>query len=316
MRFPLRHDRWVFAAAAFVAGVVLAAAAIGAGVRVAIGGRDFTLVAALLLEAGLALAGFVIGRGVEARVAEEREQAVARRTLEEMSVLQARLADRQRLAAIGELGATVAHEIRNPLAIIRTMVQNLADSASGTPDVRRTSEALLEEIDRVSRVTTALSGLSRPPVPRVAPIASDVVLTRVEWLARRLLHGREISLRVRDVGSPVRLLGDPDLLCQVLLELVANAAAATPQGGEISLESRAAGDVVILTVRDQGPGIPPETREQIFDPFFSSRAGGTGIGLAVARQIVRSQGGTIFAATAEAGAGATFEIRLPAAVEP
>jgi signal transduction histidine kinase len=306
----------MFAVAAFAAGLILTTAAIAGGLRVVVGGRDLTTAAALVLEGSLGLAGFMIGRSIEARAADRREQAASRRTLEEMSVLQARLAEMQRLAAIGELGTTVAHEIRNPLAIMRTMVQNLADSADGTPELRRTCDALLEEIDRVSRVTTTLVGLSRPVVPRLEPVDPHVMLARAEWLARRLLDGRNILLRVRDIGPPVPLLGDPDLLCQVLLELMANAAAAMPAGGEITIESAADNGMVILTVLDQGPGIPPDARERIFDPFFSRKAGGTGIGLTVARHIVEGQGGTIIAGAVEAGdtRGARFEIRLPAAV--
>jgi signal transduction histidine kinase len=143
-----------------------------------------------------------------------------------------------------------------------------------------------------------------------------VILARAEWLARRLLDGRNISLRVHGHSPPTRLLGDPDLLCQVLLELVANAAAVTPSGGEISIDGAVDNDTVILAVRDQGPGIPADARERIFDPFFSRKPGGTGIGLTVARQIVQSHGGTIVAEAPDSPdtRGARFEIRLPSAV--
>jgi two-component system, NtrC family, sensor histidine kinase HydH len=308
----IRRRQWVFAVVAFVLGVLIAAVAMGAGVRIMIAGRDFSVLAALVLEAALASAGFSIGRMVEARTAERRQQVAAKRTLEEMAGLQARLAELQRIATIGQLGASVAHEIRNPLAIIRSMVQNLSDTAAGRPeDVEPTCKAVLEEIDRVSQVTTMLLGLSRPAVARIVAVDPQLVLSRVEWLARQLPVGRAVSFHVRSVGPQQLMRGDPDLLCQVMLELCANAAAVTPPGGHIWLESRSSGGEVVLTVCDQGPGIPGEVRDRIFDPFFSLKAGGSGIGLAVARQIVGSQGGAIDAHTGAHG-GARLEIRMPA----
>lgn len=313
MMLTRRHERWMFAAAAFGLAVLVAALAVGAGVRVELGERDLTIAAALLLEAGMAAAGFAVGRSVEARRAERREQATERQRLEELTALQARLGEMRRLAAVGELGATVAHEIRNPLAIIRSMVQNVADADPPADSVRETCRAVIEEIDRVSRVTTALVDLSKPTALQLTTVDADLVLARTEWLARRLLDGRGVALRVRAGGTLRPFPGDPDLLCQVLLELVSNAAAATPPGGEIVIESQAIGESVVLSVSDQGPGLAPEDADRVFDPFFSRKAGGTGLGLAVARQLVQRLGGTLSAGSAGTG-GARFEIRMPAAV--
>lgn len=304
------HPRWTFAAVAFSAGVLLAAGAIGAGVRVDLGGRDLTLIAALLLEASLAVAGFTVGRAAEKRAAAERFAAAERRAHDEMAQLQARLATMQRMAAIGELGATLAHEIRNPLAIIRTMIQNLGDAEPASPPTRRTCAAVLDEIDRVSHVTTTLVGLARPVQPRLTAVDADLILSRAEWLAARLLDGRAVSLRVTRSGPPATLRGDADLVCQVMLELVANAAAVTPPGGAITLARDVRDQAVVLSVADEGPGIPADARARIFEPFVSTRAGGAGIGLAVARQIIASQHGTLSIDTAETG-GARLEVTLP-----
>jgi signal transduction histidine kinase len=122
-----------------------------------------------------------------------------------------------------------------------------------------------------------------------------------------------VSLTVREMGPSTPLLGDADLVCQVMLELVANAAAVTLPGGEITLASEVRDQAVILSVSDQGPGVPPEERSRIFDPFVSNRTGGTGIGLAVARQIVLSQRGSLSVHTSDTG-GARLEIALPLAV--
>jgi signal transduction histidine kinase len=303
------------AAVGFLLGVIAAVLAMSAGVQVSRSGDDLTLVAALVVEGGLALAGFVVGRGVEARAMESRRLEFERRSVEDLAALQARLADARRMATIGQLAAMVAHEVRNPLAIIRSMVQNLSDDPAARDDQihQTSSRALLEEIDRLSRVTAMLVGLTRPTVPRLAPVDPGVLLTRAEWLGRRLLDGRSLMFTVRQAGPPAACVGDLDLLCQVLLELVANAAHATPEGGTICLESRNVGDAVVLTVTDSGPGIPRDLRERIFESFFTTRAGGTGIGLAVARDIVVKLGGTIEIGEPQGDGGACVIVRMPAA---
>lgn len=307
------RNAWVFAAAGFLLGVIAAVLAVSAGVQVSRSGRDVTFVVALLVESGLALAGFVLGRSVEARVTARRRLEAERRSLEDLASMQARLADARRMATIGQLAAMVAHEVRNPLAIIRSTVQTLSDAARDDQIHQASSQALLEEIDRVSRVTATLVGLSRPTVPRLARVDPGVLLTRAEWLARRLLDGRPLTFTARQTGPQAACVGDFDLLCQVLLELVANAAHATPDGGTICLESRAETEAVVLTVTDSGPGIPRDLRERIFDSYFTTRSGGSGIGLAVARDILMKQGGTIEIGEPPEKGGACVIVRMPLA---
>jgi len=122
------------------------------------------------------------------------------------------------------------------------------------------------------------------------------------------------AIRVRrdavDHTPPVR--ADGDLLCQVLLGLLTNAAAAVPAGGEIALGARVRDGAIELAVADSGPGVPPDIRDRIFEPFFTTRADGTGLGLAVARQIVEAHGGRIVVADGPGG-GACFTVVLAAA---
>ena len=194
------------------------------------------------------------------------------------------------------------------------MIQNLkkARSPSGE-ELDHTCRQVVEEIDRLSRVTTSLAGLSRPVQARLSVVGVSELLTRVEWPSRRLLEGRAVSLRVarprREPASP-SVRADADLTCQLLLGLVSNAADAAREEATIELGWREIANEIVFQVRDGGPGVPPENRHRIFDPFFTTKTEGTGLGLAVARDFAEAQGGVLVLEDAE-GPGAMFALHLP-----
>jgi signal transduction histidine kinase len=295
--------RWRFAAAAFGLGLVYTGVLALLGVEVRVAGRDVGLPIAAATELAFAAFGFFLGRAAESRAAEKRR-------LESLAALQSRLLRAERLATVGEVAGRIAHEVRNPLAIIRSMVQNLGETANG--EDARTCREVLEEIDRLSRVTSSLVGLSRPLRPRIVEVEAREVVTRVEWLSRRLLDGRGVALRVGAGPEGARVRADPDLACQVLLGLVSNAAEATSEGGAIDLQWEESRDEVVFAVEDFGPGVPPELRQKIFEPFFTTKAGGAGLGLAVASEFAKAQGGRLALEDTEGG-GARFSLRLPRA---
>jgi signal transduction histidine kinase len=298
------RKRWVFAAGAFGIGLLYTSALALLGLEVRVAGRDVALPVAALTELAFGGFGFFLGRAAESRAAE-------RRGLETLAALQSRLLRAERLATVGQVASRIAHEVRNPLAIIRSVVQNLGETLDGEEE-RRACREVIEEIDRLSRVTSSLVGLSRPLRPRVTDIDARDVVTRVEWLARRLLDGRGVSLQVGagPVGSKVR--ADPDLACQVLLGLVSNAAEASEEGGTIDLRWQESTDEVVFAVEDRGPGVPRELRDKVFDPFFTTKAGGAGLGLAVAREVAEAQGGRL-ALESSSERGARFALHLPRA---
>jgi two-component system, NtrC family, sensor histidine kinase HydH len=302
------RKRWSFAAAAFALGLLYTGTLSFLGVEVRFGGRDVALPVAAATELAFGVFGFFLGKAGEARASERK-----------LGALQSRLLHAEKLAAVGQLASRIAHEVRNPLAIVRSMVQNLGDTSS-TPegdmkDVRQTCQQVLEEIDRLSRVTTSLVGLSRPLKPRLSDVGAGEILSRVEWLSRRLLDGRAVSLRVPHASevTTASVRADPDLACQVLLGLVSNAADAAQREGTIELGCREAASEVVFRVSDTGPGVPVEIRTRVFDPFFTTRAEGTGLGLSVARELAEAQGGKLVLEDPEAAPGASFALHLPRA---
>lgn len=310
-----RRPRWRYAGAAFLFGVAESALAVAAGFRATIGARDVTTATALLIELSFAGFGYLIGVAVEGR-----RQARAR--TEALTRARARLAQAETLASLGQLASAITHEVRNPLAILRSLAQNLAEEVEAAADVPRqrvteTCDALVEEIDRLAHVTARLRDFVRPPVLRTSPVVAAEIVARVASLAEHMLDGRGSQVVTEPPQRSDRILSaDADLLVQVLLALVANAAEATEGVGAIRLGwSEAAGPggtpTVSFFVADEGPGVTPEDRDRVFEPFFTTRPAGHGLGLAVARQIVEAHGGSIFVEDAEPS-GACFRVALPA----
>ncbi|HSR52721.1 MAG TPA: ATP-binding protein [Acidobacteriota bacterium] len=308
---------WELPAAGLALGLIdtLALAAIGFEFTVA--GRDATFGMALFLALSFAFLGLVMGEVLRVRRREAEAHAALQRQMEETARIQTRLAQSEKLASLGQLAGVLAHEVRNPLAIIRSQVQNLAEEPpeDWPQAVTATCREVIEEIDRLSSVTSSLVRFARPLRVKGSEVKVESLLGRVEVLARPLLQPRSLRLRLEAGQSASQsLYGDFDLLCQVLLGLIANAAQASPEGAEIHLRSELRGDAFIFMVDDPGPGIPPDQLERIFEPFFTTRRQGNGLGLAVARQIVHSHGGRIQAGQSPAGgARITFSIPLGAA---
>lgn len=300
-----RRWRWI----GFALGLAVAACDLGIALALemdfVVSGRDATGWVAAYLAGTFGALGYLIGWLVEARGRERRAAST-------LDAVRARLAQHEKLATLGVLSATIAHEVRTPLAIIRSSVQSLAEGLD--PDDAEAAEACgfaIAEIDRLTRVTTAQLSFARPlvPSPRAVPVGE--LFEHCALLARRVLAERSLRLaRELPDGLPA-LRVDPDLTLQLVLGLLVNAAAAAPAGSDVTLAARPAGETVELSVADAGPGVPAEAREQIFEPFFTTRAEGTGLGLSVARRIARAHGGELEVGE-RPGGGARFAVRLPA----
>ena len=226
--------------------------------------------------------------------------------------LAAQAASTERLTLLGELSASIAHEVRNPLTGMRSLAQTLAEE----PDVdaerrRRYARVVLDEIGRLERMVDNLLGLARRSGPaygtgptELASLFDDLGLL-VQAQARR----RHVALDVRAHGLAVA--APREALAQALLNLLLNAIAHSPEGGRVALWAHDRGDTVQLTVRDTGRGIAPADRERVFQPFTSDSEGGVGLGLSVVRRIADELDWTLEVDDAPGG-GAELRITVPA----
>jgi two-component system sensor histidine kinase HydH len=310
---PLGHARWWGLALGLALGAIDTASLVALGVTFSISGRDVTLLVFGYFGLSFALLGFLLGYVIEGRRRDNRAAAVIQTQVEAIAAARSRLAQSEKLAALGQLAASVAHEVRNPLAVIRSSAQGIAETLPpGDVEGQRACSFITTEIDRLTSVIGSLLAMARPPEIATRPVPVHDLLDRALLLASQELAAKRIEVRRAEPSElpPVRV--DADLMCQVLLGFLANAAEAVPAGGQVTLEAQAANGTVELAVMDSGPGVPRELRTRIFEPFFTTRKDGVGLGLAVARQIVELHGGRIEVGE-RAGGGARFAVHLPVA---
>lgn len=218
------------------------------------------------------------------------------------------------LLAVGTVAAGLAHEIRNPLVAVQTFLQILPDRLDDPEVTNEFRTVALAEVRRVSKLIGDLLGMTRTPGVSLAPTDLEDVVDQVVRLLRVSAERSQIELRRAGSALPMGYADAPRLK-QALLNLVLNAIQASPAGAVVTVGTCTSVDAagrrfVEIAVRDQGPGIPTHQREAIFDPFFTTKEAGTGLGLAMARQIVVDHGGEIHVASEE-GAGSTFFLQVP-----
>ena len=275
-------------------------------------GYDALLATSAFLAINYALLGYFIGSLIESRRRERKSAELLAESAETMARIRSRLAESEKRSAIGELSMAVAHEVRNPLGVIRSAAQSLSETASDD-ESKESCTFIVAEIDRLSNVVTSLLALARPITLERRAVGVAEIVERARMLASDALRKREIGLAVRVPQGLPLLEADPDLLFQVVLGLVVNASEASPAKSEIVLEASAKGDDVEIAVADRGPGVPAELREKVFGPFFTTRASGVGLGLAIARRIVEAHHGKLAVEPSPGGAGARFFFRIPSA---
>ena len=220
---------------------------------------------------------------------------VLERARSESERLHARLREAERLATAGELAAGMAHELRNPLAAILNATALLADETRLTADERAsTLSAMRTEARRLNRILSDFLKFARPQAARVAPGDLRDVLEHVSGLIRDdRPRAARVDVKVAvDPGLP-RFSFDRDQLIQVVWNLALNGVEAMNGRGRLSLEGSRRNGHVALAVSDTGPGIPPERREHVFEPFYTGKPNGTGLGLTIADRIVAAHGGRI-----------------------
>lgn len=226
------------------------------------------------------------------------------RAQRQRAALERRLERERRLAVLGEMSAVLAHEIRNPLTSLKGHAQLLAEALPGEGAERAKVERVVREARRLETLTTDLLDFVRSgEVRREEASPAELLRAAAEEV------GAE-RFEVRLERAPARWSFDPHRLRQALVNVLRNAAQASPEGERTTVEAAERDGRLAIEVRDRGPGIPAGEEERIFEPFHTTRVRGTGLGLAVARRIVSLHGGTISARNGADG-GAVFTIEVP-----
>jgi len=225
-----------------------------------------------------------------------------------LKALQEELVKSQSLAAVGELAATVAHEIKNPLAGISGAIQVLADAIPAADPRRDVVGEILEQIQRLDNTVRELLTFARPTTPALQEIDLGETLRRAWALLAQQPDAEGVTFTAEGADG-LRLRADPVLLHQVWVNLFQNAMEAMPRGGELRVRA-ADGPLVCVQIADSGGGVEPAHVPNLFRPFFSTKSRGTGLGLAISRKIIEAHGGTIRMESAPRR-GATVTLEIP-----
>lgn len=230
--------------------------------------------------------------------------------LQELEQSRQQVIQTAKLAVIGEMAAIMAHEVRTPLGILSTSAQMLQREPSLSADGKEMTQFILDESARLRRLVTTLLECARPREPQmVLHNVHDIVLHTVELLAIPA-HKKQLQIVQELLADQPIIVCDSELLTQVFLNLLHNAIQIVPNGGIIRLRSKSLPHQICIEIADNGPGIAKDDYLHLFDPFFTKRDGGVGLGLTVTKQIILAHQGSIAVTQSEWG-GACFTLTLP-----
>jgi two-component system, NtrC family, sensor histidine kinase HydH len=215
-----------------------------------------------------------------------------------------------RLASLGQLSAGIAHEIRNPLGSIQGAVDILAQGVSPEDPKSEFAQIIRKEVSRLERLTGEILQFSKPAPPRQLPIDWREIVDAACRLCSDQARKQGVEI-VRSGESPEGAIHvDPEQVKQVLINVIINAIQAQPGGGKITIDGTIERSDLIISIKDNGSGMTPDQLERIFDPFFTTRHEGTGLGLSISFQLVKNNGGRIWA-TSSQNCGSCFHVSFP-----
>jgi len=286
--------------------------------------REGNLDERVVVRSGTEVARLAEAFNAMAAALQEREARLEERTEELESALielrghQAALIRSERLATIGQMAAQIAHEVRNPLNALGLNADMLVeDVRSGSvTDAAETVAAIKNEVERLTAVTEAYLSLGRLPPLRLDPYPLGVLVRELVRFQQEELEQQTVTVTLDLPDDLPEVMVDPSQLRQALLNILRNAseALAAGGGGTVRISACAEGDEVRLDLADDGPGMDAENVARIFDPFFSTKETGSGLGLPITHQVIAEHGGRI-ACTSSLGDGTTFSIWLPRSKE-
>ncbi len=269
----------------------------------------------ILFEATFPIAGFLTYELLEAnRAATRRAQRAAEQLAEanrHLQEAQAEVRRTERLAALGQLSAGLAHEIRNPLSTIKGSAEMLLRNVETNGAVAHELAGFISsEVDRTNALVTRFLDFARPLALRLEKTEITEVIDEAVAEVEKHTPPLEVSIYKNYSPDIPPLLLDRQLIERVLYNLLLNAAQASPSRASVTVKTRQLGDTVEISVIDRGSGIAPKDRESIFNPFFTTKSSGVGLGLAIVSKIVDEHGGQI-SVESEPGAGSVFRVFLP-----
>jgi len=267
-----------------------------------------------LAEAFDAMTGRLQARAVEAQAlyaeAVERNRQLAE-MYDRLQAAQQQLVLSEKLAAVGQLAAGIVHDVKNPLAAIKGMAEEMLEEAAAGSGQADALQTIRDNAGRANSIVTDLLVFARQSTPTLLPRDLRESVDGALRLTGFLLRKGRVDV-VKDMPKSALAVFDPQQIQQVLINLIQNAVQAMPSGGKLHVGLASADDHLVLTVRDSGVGIPPENLPRIFDPFFTTKpeGQGTGMGLSVSYGIIQRHHGQI-EVESQVGSGSTFTIRLP-----
>lgn len=267
------------------------------GVEMILGGSDVTVYVVAFFAANFGILGGAIGH-----LLDQRE--LIRDQYEELEEARRRAVQQEKLAAVGRLASTVAHEVRNPLGVIKSSASVLGEGVEPSSDEAKAVTFITEEVDRLDQFVRRVLDFTRPFELDTSPV-------RVSSLVESVTQ--TFGDVEREVEDHVRVEVDEALLVQALRNVVSNACEV---GDRVEIRAFQDEDEVVFRVRDDGIGVPERQYDELFQPFFTTKASGTGLGLSMAKKIVELHGGSIEYRDGEGlgreDRGACFEVRVPA----
>jgi signal transduction histidine kinase len=215
-----------------------------------------------------------------------------------------------KLAVVGEMAAAMTHEVRTPLGILRSSAQLLLREPDLSTEGREVCGFIISETERLNRLVSTLLDCARPRAPEFKPVDIGALARQTTAMLAAQARKKNIEIDCAQAAEGTVVECDEEQITQVLLNLLLNALQILPENRHIAVATWLDGEDAVLEVADDGPGIPAALRERVFDPFFTQRAGGVGLGLVIVRQIVAAHGGEIGVFESKSG-GALFHVRLP-----
>jgi signal transduction histidine kinase len=242
----------------------------------------------------------------------EEKNGLLAESLERERRLEAEALRQSRLAAMGEMAAMLAHEVRNPLGAMELFTGLLLQDLRERPEALALARQVASGIAALNHLVTNLLEFTRTQRAQAAVVDCRALAEEALLYAADLCAAHRVDVARGELGPAAIALADADLLRPVLLNLIRNAVQAMPDGGTLTVRAGVDGGLVRLTIADTGPGIAPADHETVFRPFYTPRTQGTGLGLAVSRALVGAMNGRL-SLESDVGLGAAFTVELPAA---